>query len=77
RAVLRHVLLVAGGGAAAGLVLAFATVRALSGLLYDVSPMDLPTFGAVAVLLLVTARAAGALPARKAANVSPLDALRV
>ena len=77
RAVLRHVLLVAGGGAAAGLLLAFATVRALAGLLYEVSPLDLATFGAVPVLLLVTALAAGALPARKAANVSPLGALRV
>jgi putative ABC transport system permease protein len=75
-AVLRRVLMVAGGGAVAGLLLAIATMRGLTGLLYQVNPLDAPTFAGVLVLLLATALAAGALPARRAANVSPLDALR-
>jgi predicted permease len=75
-AVLRRVLIVAGAGAVAGLVLAAATVRTLSGLLYAVNPLDVPTFAVALVLLLLTALAAGALPARRAAHVSPLDALR-
>jgi putative ABC transport system permease protein len=75
--VLRRVAVVAGAGAVGGLVLAVATVRGLSGLLYEVNPLDIPTFAAVVLLLLATALAAGAVPARRAARASPLDALRV
>ena len=76
RAVLRRVVGVAGAGAAVGLLLAIATVRALSGLLFEVNPMDVPTFAGVLALLMLTAVAAGVIPARRAARVSPADALR-
>jgi ABC-type antimicrobial peptide transport system permease subunit len=77
RGVLGRVLGVAGGGAVAGVLLALPLVRVLSGLLYDVDPFDVPTFAAVLALLILTAVAAGALPARRAARIAPVDALRL
>jgi putative ABC transport system permease protein len=63
-------------GAALGLAGAFAASRALRGLLFEVSPLDLPSFGgAVAVVLLVGVLAC-AIPARRAASLDPVAALR-
>jgi putative ABC transport system permease protein len=45
-------------------------------LLFDVSPTDPMTLGAVTVLLLVMAVAAAWLPARRASRVDPVEALR-
>ncbi len=59
-----------------GIVLAFALTRTLSSFLYGVSPADPLTFLAVAVLLIGVAIAAGFVPARKAAHVDPVTALR-
>ncbi len=63
-------------GVAAGAVIAMASTRLLSGLLYGVSPLDVRAFGGVAILLLVVAMAAAIVPARRAANVPPAVALR-
>jgi len=63
-------------GAAAGLALAFAATRLLSGFLYGVSPFDAATFAAVPLLLLTTALLACYLPARRATKVDPICALR-
>jgi predicted permease len=63
-------------GLAVGLAGAFAATRALRALLFEVSATDPLTFAAVPALLAVVALAASYLPARRAARVDPLVALR-
>jgi predicted permease len=63
-------------GIALGLLLAVATGRIVSGLLYQVSPGDPLSFAAAAILLSLSALAATWLPARRATRVNPLKALR-
>ena len=63
-------------GAAIGLASAFAVTRVMSSLLFGVTPTDLATFAAVAMLLLVVAFLACYIPARRATKVDPLVALR-
>ncbi len=77
------VVLVLGGclrfvlpGMAAGLALAAALARLLSGQLFGVSPFEPTVYIAVALVLLLTALAAGYLPARRATRVDPIEALR-
>jgi predicted permease len=76
RMVLRRGLLLGVSGAAAGLVGAVGLTRLLKSRLYGVSPVDPATFGAVTVLLLLVAVAACWIPARRAATVDPVVALR-
>jgi len=63
-------------GLAIGLAGAFAATRVLSGLLYGVSPADAPTFALVTSLLAAVALLASYIPARRAARVDPMVALR-
>jgi putative ABC transport system permease protein len=63
-------------GICAGLLGALAVGRAVSSLLYGVAGHDLSTFAAVAIVLTVIAFAACFLPARRAAKVDPMVALR-
>jgi putative ABC transport system permease protein len=51
-------------------------MRALASLLYGVTAADPPTFLAVAGVLLGISALAGAVPARRAARVDPMTALR-
>jgi putative ABC transport system permease protein len=67
---------VAGAGVIVGVVGALLTTRLASTLLYGVSPRDPVTIGAVAGVLLLVAALANYLPARRAARVDPLVALR-
>jgi predicted permease len=76
RMVLRHGFKITALGAAIGLVMAIAATRLLSSLLYGVSATDPLTFTAVPVLLLAVALLASWLPARRAARVDPMVALR-
>jgi predicted permease len=55
---------------------AFAASRLIASQLYDVSPFDPLTFGAMIAVLLATALLASYLPARAASRVDPLVALR-
>ena len=55
---------------------AVAAGRALSSLLYAVTASDPATFGATGILVATVALAASYVPARRAAHVDPLDALR-
>ncbi|HEV8135450.1 MAG TPA: ABC transporter permease [Pyrinomonadaceae bacterium] len=63
-------------GIAIGFAGAFGLTRYLSTLLFGVQPVDLMTFLSVAVILIVVALLACVIPARKAAKVDPLIALR-
>ena len=66
----------AGAGLAAGLVGAFFLSRLLRGALFGIAPTDPGTFVVVACLVGATALAAAYVPARRAANVDPMIALR-
>jgi putative ABC transport system permease protein len=68
--------IVALAGVLAGLAAALAGGRLIASLLYDVSPRDPAVFGATAVTLFGVAVLACWLPARRAARVSPVEALR-
>jgi predicted permease len=63
-------------GVALGLAGALALGRLIASLVYAVTPRDPVTFVSVAALLALVALAACALPARRAARVDPLVALR-
>ncbi|HMV50145.1 MAG TPA: ABC transporter permease, partial [Blastocatellia bacterium] len=76
RLVLRQGLLPALIGAAIGLAGAWALTRLMSGLLFEISATDPLTFACVALLLLSVALLACYLPAKRAAKVDPMVALR-
>ncbi len=63
-------------GCAGGLILAAASATGLSGMLYQVSPLDVRTYLAVSVLMLSVAGMASLLPALRASRVEPMDVLR-
>jgi putative ABC transport system permease protein len=69
-------LFLSGTGAAFGLVAALLLTRVIKSLLYDVSPADPLTYVAVSAGLIVAATLASYLPARRAARVDPMEALR-
>jgi putative ABC transport system permease protein len=72
----REGLTLAGAGLALGLGAAFALVHLMDSLLYGVPPTDLLTFVAVALCLIAVAVVACVVPARRAASISPMIALR-
>jgi putative ABC transport system permease protein len=63
-------------GLAAGLAASLVAMRALASLLYGVTGTDPPTFLAVSAALLAISALASAIPARRAARVDPMAALR-
>jgi putative ABC transport system permease protein len=75
RMVLRHGLKLTILGVALGLAAAFGATRLIASLLF-VSPTDGLTFAAISALLAAVAMLASLLPARRAARVDPLVALR-
>jgi putative ABC transport system permease protein len=76
RLVLRRGLGLALAGIGAGLVLAAATTRVLQAVLYGISPTDPATFLAMPLFLLLVALGASLLPARRAAGIDVVQALR-
>ncbi|HWF08266.1 MAG TPA: ABC transporter permease [Bryobacteraceae bacterium] len=72
----RQGLVLACAGLVAGLAVAGALTRWMSSLLYEVSPLDLPTWVGVSVVLILAAAAASYVPSRRATGVDPVDALR-
>jgi ABC-type antimicrobial peptide transport system permease subunit len=63
-------------GLAAGLAGAFYATRVIQALLYEVAPRDLMTFVSVPIVMAVVAMVAAWIPARRAARVNPVAALR-
>ena len=76
RAVLRDGAGMTLPGIAIGLVLALGLTRLMSAMLFGVKPTDLLTFVSVAALLCAVALLACYLPARRAAALDPVQALR-
>ena len=76
RMVIGRGLALGGAGAAIGLAGALATNRLLGALLFQVSPSDGTTLGAVAGLLLAVAVLASAIPARASGRIDPAATLR-
>jgi putative ABC transport system permease protein len=74
--VLRDGALLSLAGVACGLTVALILTRYLGGLLYRVSPTDPLTFLAVSGLLIMVALLACYIPARRAARIEPVEALR-
>ena len=63
-------------GLTIGLAGALALTRLMSSLLFEVSPTDPMTFGAVALSVILATLLACYIPARRATKVDPLVALR-
>jgi putative ABC transport system permease protein len=74
--VVKKGLFVSSTGLVVGFAGALALSRLLASLLFGVSPLDLPTFAAVAAALAIMATVSTYLPGRAAAKVDPLVALR-
>jgi predicted lysophospholipase L1 biosynthesis ABC-type transport system permease subunit len=64
-------------GITVGMAAAAATTRYLDALLFGITPLDLPTYGAVAAAFTALAALACYVPARRATQVDPVTALRV
>jgi predicted permease len=76
RMFVRHGLLLAASGVACGVGAALALMRSMSSLLFEVSPVDVPTYGAASLGLVAAVVVATYLPARRATRVDPLVSLR-
>ena len=74
--VIRRTLLLTGSGVALGMCGAFTVTRVLAKFLFEVKPTDPVTFFSVAIVIAAVALLSGWIPARRAAHVYPLEALR-
>ena len=74
--VMREALLLAGAGALVGIGLALAGGRFVATFLHDLRPTDPIALGAAVAVMLLTAKVTGYVPARRAATVDPIEALR-
>jgi putative ABC transport system permease protein len=74
--VLKHVALITGAGLVAGAVAALGAGRFINSLLYNLAASDRTMIGVTAVTLAAAAATAGYLPARRAARIDPMAALR-
>ena len=73
---LRHGFVLSGIGVVVGIGVAAALMRLMTSMLFEVSPLDVTTYAGVSVVLLAAAMLASYVPARRAASLNPVDALR-
>lgn len=74
--IVRHGLVLASVGLGFGLLIALGVSQILKSLLYEVSPLDPVSFIAVAAVLTAIGIVACWIPARRAARINPIEALR-
>ena len=77
RLVVRQGLILTAIGVSIGLIGAAALTRLMKTVLFHVSATDPATFAAIAALFLFVALAASYIPARRAARIDPMSALRI
>ncbi|MGH8638699.1 MAG: FtsX-like permease family protein, partial [Burkholderiales bacterium] len=71
-----HGLILAGFGVAIGMAAAFAVMRLMSSLLFEVSAVDPTTYALVSLTLIAATALASYAPAVRATSVDPIEALR-
>jgi putative ABC transport system permease protein len=76
RLVLVRALVLSAAGAAAGVLATVPLTRLIAGLLFEVAPYDVATYVLVILLLLAVGLTAALIPARRAASIDPIQALR-
>jgi putative ABC transport system permease protein len=76
RMVLGEVSRVVVMGALVGILLALGTTRLVKAFLYGVTPTDPVTLGGAVLLIVAVGVMAAAIPARRAARLDPVSALR-
>jgi macrolide transport system ATP-binding/permease protein len=75
--VIRGAMLQALVGLAIGVPIAIVCVRYVKSQLYETNGVDLPVMGVAVGVLALTAAIAGIIPARRAASIDPVKALRI
>jgi predicted permease len=76
RMILRESIVLVGAGVAAGITAALASSRLIAALLFGLAPTDPATIALAVLVMLAVSALAGYLPARRAARVDPMVALR-
>ena len=74
--VLKQALRLGAGGVVVGALVAVAVVTLLRSIIHGLQPLDLPMFGGMAAIMVLVAVLASVVPARRAASVDPMEALR-
>jgi macrolide transport system ATP-binding/permease protein len=76
RMIMKEAAWLVGIGVALGLIASVGAAALIRGLLFGTKSWDMETFGSVAAVLALSALIASFIPARRAASVNPVDALR-
>jgi len=76
RMILKEAAWLVGIGVTLGLIASIGAAALIRGLLFGAKSWDMETFGSVAIVLALSALIASFIPARRAASVNPVDALR-